>query len=268
MSERQADAPSVRSDDAGDTPPDHGLRAEVAMSPLPLYSQIKDVLRERILDGTYPAHSKLPSESALMATFEVSRITVRQALRDLQKEGLTFSIQGKGTFVTKPKAVQELTRLQGFGEAMARKGYETYSKLTGAREVGADRDVARALGLSRGEAVVEIERVRHLNRSPVSLDVSYFPADVGRRLLQEDLAARDIFDILENDYAFRLQAADLTIDATVADRRLAGHLGVAEGSPILRIERLTYVDGSRPLDFEYLYYTGDAYQYRLRVERN
>lgn len=241
---------------------------DIAVSPLPLYSQIKDVLRERILDGTYPAHSKLPSESALMATFSVSRITVRQALRDLQKEGLTFSIQGKGTFVTKPKAVQELTRLQGFGEAMARKGYETYSRLVGAVEIEADRDVARALELSRGDPVVKIERVRHLNRAPVSLDVSFFPADVGRRLLQEDLATRDIFEILENDYGLGLEAADLTIDATVAERRLGEHLGVAEGSPILRIERLTYVSGGRPMDFEYLYYTGDAYQYRLRVERS
>jgi len=238
------------------------------MSPLPLYTQIKDVLRERILDGTYPAHSKLPSESELIGAFGVSRITVRQALRDLQKEGLTFSIQGKGTFVTKPKAVQELTRLQGFGEAMARKGYETYSKLVGTKELSADKAVAQALDLPQGTPVVQIERIRYLNRSPVSLDVSFFPADVGRRLVQEDLATRDIFDILENDYDLGLEAADLTIDATIATRRLGKLLGVEEGSPILRIERLTYVSGGRPMDFEYLYYTGDSYQYRLRVERS
>ncbi len=241
---------------------------QMNVSPLPLYTQIKEVLRERILDGTYPAHSKLPSESELINTFGVSRITVRQALRDLQKEGLTFSIQGKGTFVTKPKAVQELTRLQGFGEAMARKGYETYSKLVNAKETEASRDVARALDLSQGAPVIQIERVRYLNRSPVSLDVSYFPADVGRRLMQEDLASRDIFDIIENDYDLGLEAADLTIDATIATRRLGKLLGVEEGSPILRIERLTYVRGGRPMDFEYLYYTGDSYQYRLRVERS
>ena len=153
---------------------------QMSVSPLPLYTQIKDVLRERILDGTYPAHSKLPSESELISAFGVSRITVRQALRDLQKEGLTFSIQGKGTFVTKPKAVQELTRLQGFGEAMARKGYETYSKLVGTKEGSADKEVAQALDLPQGAPVVQIERIRYLNRSPVSLDVSFFPADVGR----------------------------------------------------------------------------------------
>jgi GntR family transcriptional regulator len=240
---------------------------DAVLAPIPLYSRIKEVLRERILDGTYPVHSKLPSESELMKTFEVSRITVRQALRDLHKEGLTFSIQGKGTFVTKPKAVQELTRLQGFGEAMARKGYETYSKLIGASEVAADEAVARALQLQPRSTVVQLQRVRYLNRSAVSLDVSYFPVEVGRRLLQEDLATRDIFEILENDHAYKLDKADLTIDAIVADRRLAGHLGIQEGSAVLRIERLTHVNNGRPLDFEYLYYAGDAYQYRLRVER-
>ena len=100
-------------------------------SPLPLYYQIREVLREQIAEGSYAPHERLPSESELIESFGVSRITVRQALRDLQKEGLVFTIQGKGSFVTKPKAVQELTRLQGFGEAMSQKGYETYSRVLG-----------------------------------------------------------------------------------------------------------------------------------------
>ena len=91
-------------------------------SPTPLYAQIKDILRARILDGTYQPHQQMPSESEMMAAFGVSRITVRQALTDLQKEGLIFKMHGKGTFVSKPKAFQNLRRLQGFGEAMGRIG--------------------------------------------------------------------------------------------------------------------------------------------------
>jgi len=237
------------------------------VSPVPLYGQIKDMLRKKILDGSYPPHSKLPSESELMAQFDVSRITARQAIRDLQKEGLVFTIQGKGSFVTKPKAVQDLARLEGFGEAMNSKGYETYSRLVSARRVQADADVARALKLERGAAVVETERVRYLNRAPISLDVSYFPEEIGNRLLDEDLETRDIFEILENDYALPLGAADVVIDATIAEEKISSLLGVEAGSPILRIERLTFTRDERPIDYEYLYYIGDAYQYRLRVER-
>src|SRR4051794_37228933 len=70
----------------------------------PLYVQIKDLLRGRILDGSYQPHQQLPSEAEMIAAFKVSRITVRQALGDLENEGLIFRLHGKGTFVSKPKA--------------------------------------------------------------------------------------------------------------------------------------------------------------------
>jgi GntR family transcriptional regulator len=235
---------------------------------VPLYHQIREELRARILDRTYAPHGKLPSESELMAAFGVSRITVRQALRDLHKEGLIFSIQGKGCFVTKPKAVQELARLQGFGEAMAQRGYETYSRVIFFEEVPARPAVASALGVEPEALVIELQRVRYLSRTPVSLDVSFFPLEIGRRLAHADLISRDVFAVLENDLGLRLRAADLTLEATTADAVLSRHLAVAQGAPILRIERLTYVDGERPIDFEYLYYAGDAHQYRIRIERS
>ncbi len=235
---------------------------------LPLYHQIREELRARIIDRTYAPHGKLPSESELMSAFGVSRITVRQALRDLHKEGLIFSIQGKGCFVTKPKAVQELTRLQGFGEAMARHGYETSSRVIFFEEVPARPAVAAALRLEPEAVVIELQRVRYLNRAPVSLDVSFFPLEIGRRLAHADLASRDVFAVLENDLGLRLRAADLTLEATTADSALSRHLAVAQGAAVLRIERLTYTDGERPVDFEYLYYAGDANQYRIRIERS
>ena len=81
-------------------------------SHVPLYTQIKDVLRTGILDGRYPPMSRMPSESELMTMFDVSRITIRQALGDLQKEGLIFKVHGKGSFVSQPKTFQNVTSLQ------------------------------------------------------------------------------------------------------------------------------------------------------------
>src|SRR6188768_3076663 len=91
----------------------------VPFAPVPLYNQLKELLRSQILDGTYPSGSRMPSESELGELFQVSRITVRQALGDLQKEGLIFKIHGKGTFVAKPKAFQNVSKLQGLSEAMS-----------------------------------------------------------------------------------------------------------------------------------------------------
>jgi GntR family transcriptional regulator len=241
--------------------------AVISMSPQPLYLQLKEVLRAYIMDGTYAPHSKLPSENELIKQYKVSRITVRQALRDLQKEGLIFSIQGKGSFVTKPKAVQDLTRLQGFGEAMSRHGMETCSKVVSVKRLPANKHVAAALNLEKGRDVFEYKRIRYLNRAPVSLDISYFDVSIGERLQKEDLVSRDIFEILENNFGLALESADLTIEATIADEEMSQLLKIESNSPLLRLERLTYSKGHVPVDFEYLYYIGDFYKYRLRVER-
>lgn len=241
--------------------------AVTAVLPVPLHTQIRELLRRRILDGTYPPHSQMPSESQMMESFGVSRITIRQALGDLQKEGLIFKVMGKGSFVAKPKAFQNLSRLQGFGEAMAPAGYETFSMLLSAREVAAGPVVAQRLAVPAGSAVFQIQRLRYLNREPISVDESYFPLELGQRLAQEDLATRDVFVILENDLGQNLTHADLQIEAISADESVARHLRIDEASPLLRIERLTYA-GDCPIDFEFLYYRGDAFQYRLRIDRS
>jgi GntR family transcriptional regulator len=243
-------------------------RSPQHMGPLPLYAQIKAALRSRIIDGTYREHQRIPSENELMSSFGVSRITVRKALSDLQGECLIFKVQGKGAFVSKPRPFQELARLQGFGEAMSQLGYQTSNRVVGIAIVGADGTAAERLRVPFGSPLTEIRRVRHVNREPISLDVTYLRPDLGERLAREDLATRDIFGIIENDYAIPLGHADLSIDATVADAELAVLLQITPGAPILRIERLAWSQEGQPLDFEYLYYCGDAFRYHLRLERN
>lgn len=235
--------------------------------PAPLHTRLRDLLRARILDGSYAAHSQMPSESELCAMFEVSRITVRQALGDLQKEGLIFRIHGKGTFVAKPKAFQNVTSLQGFAEAMSRMGYEIINQLLSIASVPASAAVAARLGLAEGADVTEIRRIRLLNREPVSLEVTYVPEWLGEPLRKADLVTRDIFLIIENDLSTPLGHADLSVDAILADEDLAQALRIEEGAPVLRIERLTHDAAGRPIDFEYLYFRGDAFQYRLRIDR-
>lgn len=236
-------------------------------SALPFYAQIKDLLRAKILDGTFPPNQKLASESELMAHFGVSRITVRQALNELQNEGLIYRIHGKGTFVSKPKAFQDLTRLQGFGEAMSQLGHETFNRVLSIQHMAAPDQVAQQLHLTPGTMVTELQRLRFLNREPISLDITYVPHALGLRLAEEDLARRDIFLILEQDYGMALGHADLQIGSTQADDWLAEQLAVEAGAPVLFIERTTVNAAGQPIDYEHLYYRGDAFKYKVRVDR-
>ncbi|BBP60215.1 GntR family transcriptional regulator [Pseudomonas sp. St316] len=239
----------------------------LSLSSVPLHTQLRDVLRARILDGEYPQGDQMPSESELGALFRVSRITVRQALGDLQKEGLIFKIHGKGTFVAKPKTFQNVSTLQGLAESMTGRGFEVINRLLSFKFIAADKLVAERLKVMEGDVVAQIKRVRLINREPVSLEITYLSKALGERLEKADLVTRDIFLILENDCALTLGHADLAIDAVLADSDLSQALEVEPGSPIMRIERLTHDTSGQPLDFEHLYYRGDAFQYRLRIDR-
>lgn len=233
----------------------------------PLYNQIRDYLLEKITDGTYAPHSQIPSENELGELFQVSRITVRQALTQLQQEGFIFKVHGKGSFVSKPKAFQNVTHLQGFAEALSTLGHEVINDVRQFDFVTAPIDVAAKLQLPVGSTVTVIKRIRRVNQQPVSFEITYLPESLGYELQQVNLATTDIFLALEEVCQTQLGHADLNIDAVLADEELGEFLQVNSNAPILRVERLTHNSEGQPIDFEYLYFSGDAFQYRLRIDR-
>lgn len=237
--------------------------------PVPLYEKIRESVRADILSGTLRHHERIPSEKEFMSIFGVSRITVRQALGDLERDGMIFRIPGKGSYVAKPKEkpTQELARLQGFAEAMEQQGYSARNRVVGLATLPASEEIAERLRVFVGAPVTEIRRVRYLDESPISFDITYVKADYGDRLAREDLAGRDIFLILEKDYGIPLGHADQCIQSLAADEVMANYLEVEVGSPVLYIERLAYTRSGEPLEFDYVYYRGDSFRYRLRIDR-
>ncbi len=232
---------------------------------IPLHEQVCNSLRERILSGDLAPHARLPSEACLMQSFGVSRVTVRQGLKDLAAEGLVYSQQGRGSFVSAPHATYNLSALLGFHEAMQGKPFVASSQFLSGRDVAATREIAEALNLKRSEDVFEVKRIRLLNARPVSVDLSYFPRDVGARLRNEDLN-RDIFPLLET-LGITLGRSRMWIEAQPCPAEFAADLGIREGEPVLRLARLTYSAFDRPVDYEHLYCRGDSYQYKVELRR-
>jgi GntR family transcriptional regulator len=235
--------------------------------PLPLYVQIKDALREEICRGDLRQHERIPSESELGKRYGVSRITVRRALSDLENEQLIFKVAGKGAFVAKPRPFQKTERLQGFGEAMQSLGIVVLNRVVSVVSMTAEDRVAERLQVPEGSPLTEIRRVRYADGNPISFDVTYVRRVLGERLAREDLATRDIFLIIENDYATPLDHADLVVEADIANEALARQLEVAVGAPILRVERLAWTKDGQAIDFEYIYYRGDSFRFKLHAER-
>jgi GntR family transcriptional regulator len=247
-------------------------RLDILMEPpakgrTPKYVAIRDWLSRRIASGAFARGEQLPSEHDLMARFSVSRVTVRQALDDLRRAGIIDAHRGKGYFVSRLTAVHNLQRLQSFGEIMAPLGVETRSDVIEIVEEPASRDVAEALSAACGAPVTRIVRLRIAGGTVVSLDISFFPLEIGRQLAALDLASQDIFILLERLLGIELAYADLTIDVVAAPEREAKLLGVAPGQHVLRIRRLTHDTRGCGIDYERIYARLDAMQFQARLGR-
>ena len=240
---------------------------DAVVAAVPKYIRIRDWLMDRILNLDLKRGDKLPSENDLVRQFDASRVTVRQALEALRSEGIIESQHGRGWFLRRLRAVQNLGRLQGFGEMLAPMGVRVRSTVLDLTECAAPEAVANAFGVPKETSVVRIARLRIAGIRVMSYDLSYFPLDIGRRLLREDLARQDIFVLLERALGIRLGFADVTIEVAPADADPAGRLNIAVGTPIFKLTRLTHDSRSAPIDFEYVYGLPEAHQFTVRVPR-
>ncbi|MBA8840975.1 MULTISPECIES: GntR family transcriptional regulator [unclassified Ochrobactrum] len=239
----------------------------IETSSAPLYAKVEATLASEIASALLPFGSQLPPEDDLTVRFGVSRTTVRKAVENLVARGLLEIRRGKGTFVTEPKIRQELTELSGFVEDMIALGRNPTAKLLDKRLVPASDVVAKHLNLPQGAQVYRIERVRLADGIAMSFDETYLPMDIGEKIVSNDLEAEPIFSLLENKYGLPLIEAEYQLEAATADDRVAQALGIAPTSPVFLIERTSYCEGPRPIDYEKLYYRGDLIKFSTRLLR-
>jgi len=232
-----------------------------------LYSRVETVLASEITDGALRVGDQLPTEDSLIARFEVSRITVRRAIQNLVSRGLVEIRRGRGTFVAAPKISQELTELTGFVEDMRALGRKPTARVISKEIVTADTTVARQLALTKGERVVRIRRVRLADDVPISFDETYLPLAIGKKIMKNNLKVQPIFSLLESKYSVPLIEAEYKLEAVAAPSDVAVALGVQQGGPMFRIERTSYSIGSKPVDYEKLYYRGDVVRFVTRLSR-
>jgi GntR family transcriptional regulator len=236
-------------------------------SAVPLYFQVEQDLASLIAKGEFAPGSRLPSEDELIEKYCVSRTTIRKAIQELERLELIEIKRGKGTYVRADKIDQELTGLTGFVEDMVAAGLHPSAKVLGTAIVEATEEVARQLRLPIGTQVMQIKRVRMADASPISLDETYLPLELGQRVVENDLEIYPIFSLLEGKYDTPLLEADYRLEAISADSSIAGSLGIEVGAPIMLIERVSYSLNSRPVDFEKLYYRGDKIRLSTRLRR-
>lgn len=236
-------------------------------SQLPLYAQVEAALAAAIADGTYPPGTQLPNEASLLSTYGISRTTLQKTVQNLISRGLIEIRRGKGTFVSQPRLAQELTELSGFVEDMRAHGRHPTARLLCKQIENANESVARKLLLEAGAPVVHIQRIRIADGTPLSFDETWLPKDIGEKILENDLEVEPIFSLLEQKYDVPLKEAEYRLEAVAADKPVARALEIKTGSPIFLIERTSYSEQGRPVDYEKLYYRGDQIQFVTHLSR-
>lgn len=233
----------------------------------PLYARVESVISSEISKGTLAVGEQLPSEDSLIERFNVSRITVRRAIQNLVGRGMVEIRRGKGTFVSAPKIVQELAELSGFVEDMHAIGRKPTARVLSKEITTANATVARHLGLTRGQRVMRIHRVRLADGIPLSFDETFLPLEIGRKIIANDLRVEPIFKLLERKYNIPLIEADYRLEAELATAEVASALRVREGSPLLIVERTSYSTKNVPVDYERLHYRADLVSFVTRLAR-
>lgn len=236
-------------------------------NPVPLYLQLKEILHTEIRAGTWKPGDRIPSEEAIRERFSVSRATVRQAITELEMEGLLVRHQGRGTFVCKPKIEMKLQRFYSFTQDMAERGLHPESRVVTFDIVVRRPGVAEILGVSETEPLVKAVRLRIAGGEPIMLETTYIPERLVPGLTEEDLATHSLYSLLEEQYQMRLESAVESFEPVLIDEFAAKMLEVPQGSPALYLERIGSLAGGRRIELSQTIVRGDRCRYFVELLR-
>jgi GntR family transcriptional regulator len=231
--------------------------------PIPLYHQLERDLQDRIAGGEFSPGDALPTEEQICAQYGVSRITVRRALDALIAHGLIVKKRGVGSFVAqRPDGIRSVRLAGSLDEFLATAGALSVTPLSLETVDVSPAEVVEALGLKPREKAVRLEMISSLSMGPVIYLEVYFPEEIGQALRLEDVrAGTPVIRIIERRLNLRVVRAQQLIESSLAGETAGRHLGLSADTPILRIQRVYYTAGDRPIEVAILRHHPERYQY-------
>ena len=232
----------------------------------PMYRQIADALREKISAGELKPGDALPTESSLQEAFNVSRVTVRQALKLLTEEQIVESIQGSGTYVKEERVNYDIYQLTGFYEKLADRNVDTHSEVSIFEVLKADAKLAEKLNLSHDDKIWHVKRVRFIKQKPVNLEETWMPL-----ALFPDLT----WEVMENSkYHYVEQIKKLVIDRSeqelmpiMPSEEAIAALSLDPAKPILEKVSRGFLKDGRVFEYSRNVFNTDDYKFTLVARR-
>ena len=231
----------------------------------PLYRQIKGLILQSLQSGEWKPGESIPSEMDLAGRYRVSQGTVRKAIDELATDNLVVRRQGKGTFVATHSEQHVQFRFLKLVPDSGTPGSEgpAQREIMDCRRARASADIARALALRTGDAVLQARRVLSFAGTPTILEDIWLPAAPFKGLTAERLANYDgaMYALFETEFSVRMVRAEEKIRAEPATDGRELLLKVPHGSPLLSVERIAYTYKDTPMELRRGYYRTDTHHY-------
>jgi GntR family transcriptional regulator len=236
-------------------------------NPLPLYYQLKEVLKQQIHAGHLAPHTAIPSEPELVAQYHVSRATVRQALTELVHEGLLYRQHGRGTFVCEPRIQQHtFSELISFSEELRRRGKRPGGVLLVSELVRGSQIVREQLRLTDEEQVIRLERMRTADNVPVAYEIDYLPYPRAAGVYQRAKETSDgSLYLLMASEGLTPYIAEHTFRAGSSSEREAELLRIAVGEVGMRVGCTAFDETGAPIEYTEAFYPSLCYDFHLTL---
>ncbi|WP_045518152.1 GntR family transcriptional regulator [Neobacillus niacini] len=235
-------------------------------SPVPIYHQLEEYIKQQIENGILMEETVIPSEREYAQTFQISRMTVRQAINNLVSEGYLKRQKGRGTFVNKKKVEQELQGMTSFTEDMLSRGMSPSSTLLSFQIIPADKKTAFDLKIEENESVYKIKRIRLADGAPMALETAYIPVEIVPGLTEEN-SNLSLYQYIEEILSLSITEATQEIEASIASSNDAEALEINIGDPILLIERISYLQNGIPFELVKSTFRADRYRFIHSMKR-
>lgn len=235
--------------------------------PLPLYHQIKDVLKNKIENGELEPHERLPSGKDLAEAFDVSQMTIRQALSELAKENYIYRKRGEGSYVAEKKMRHAVLNLNSFSEEMRKRGHEPSSKILKREVQRTDEKLCNRFHCSKKEKILKLKRIRCADGNPLALQIAAIRRKFSPGLEEVDFTNQSLYKTLEEKFDVVISKANQEIEARTASKSEAKYLKIEEGDTVLIIRRTVYAGNGDPIEFTRSIYRSDKYTLYVSLHR-
>lgn len=228
---------------------------------IPAYIRIHDALKKKIDDGSWEIGQRLPSERDLADDYEVSRMTLRQAITLLVEEGILERRVGSGTYVASHRVQEKMRGTTSFTEIVRSQGKTPSSQVVSYQRKPANETEIQQLQLKTSDYVVRMERVRYADNMPLVFEVASIPEKLIREFKREDIAEHFFQTLTDNGY--EIGKSQQTIYAKNASERVANYLKVPKNHAVLALTQVSYFTDGRPFEYVHSQYVGDRFEFYL-----